>query len=130
MLLKTSAKLAGKHLCWSLLFHKVADWRLCNFLKTDSDTVAFLCHSCFPVNFARFLRMHFSQNTSRQLLLHVQMTTSNQIVKLPFLHIKTIKKVNKLLTYPIFSFFVSNTFLLAISFYYYVYCHFSVVACF
>ena len=28
-----------------------------------------LCHRCFPVNFAKFLRTPFSQNTSRRLLL-------------------------------------------------------------
>ena len=30
-----------------------------------------LCHRCFPVNFEKFLRTLFLQNTSGQLLLHV-----------------------------------------------------------
>ena len=43
------AKFTGKYLCQSLFFNKVADLR-------------------FSMNFAKFFRTHFLQNTSEQLL--------------------------------------------------------------
>ena len=42
-------KIHRKHLCQSTFFNKVADLA-CNFVKK------ILWHSCFPVNFAKFLR--------------------------------------------------------------------------
>ena len=57
------SKLVGKHLCQSLFFSKVACLRPATLLKKR------LRHSCFPVNFAKFLRIPFLQNTSRRLLL-------------------------------------------------------------
>ena len=59
------AKFTGKHLCQSLFFNKVAGLRLATLLKKR------LWHRCFPVNFAKFLRTPFLQNTSRRLLLKV-----------------------------------------------------------
>ena len=47
---------AGRHLCQSLVFNKVAGWRL-QLLKKS------LWHRCFPMNFAKFLRTTFLQNT-------------------------------------------------------------------
>ena len=47
------AKFIGKHLCQSLSFNKVA-----TLLKER------LWHRCFPVNFAKFLRIPFLQKTS------------------------------------------------------------------
>ena len=41
-------KFAGKHLCQGLFFNEVAGLR----------------HKCFPVNFVKFLRTPFLQNTS------------------------------------------------------------------
>ena len=49
--LRNFTKFAGKHQCQSLFFNKVAGVR------------------CFPVNFAKFLRTAFLQNSSGQLLL-------------------------------------------------------------
>ena len=49
------AKLTGKHLCQSLFLNTVQPATL---LKRR------LWHRCFPVNFAKFLRTPFSQNTS------------------------------------------------------------------
>ena len=49
--LKTFAKSAGKHPCWSPLFNKVASVKTCNIIKKK------LQHKCFPVNSAKFLRM-------------------------------------------------------------------------
>ena len=48
-------------------FNKVADLRL-QTGASDSDTGVFCCR-CFPVNFAKFVRSIFLQNTSGQLLL-------------------------------------------------------------
>ena len=48
--LKNCAKFTGKHLCWSLFFHKVAGLRPAILLKKR------LQHRCFPVNFAQFLK--------------------------------------------------------------------------
>ena len=47
------AKLTGNHLCQSLFFNKVAGLRPATLLKKR------LWHSCFPVNFAKFLRTSF-----------------------------------------------------------------------
>ena len=47
--LRNFAKFTGKHLCKNLFFNKVA--------------VNKLWHRCFPVNFAKFLRIPFLQNT-------------------------------------------------------------------
>ena len=61
--LRNSAKFTGKHLCQSLLFSKVAGLRPETLLKKR------LWHRCFPVNFVKFLRTSFLQNTSTRLLL-------------------------------------------------------------
>ena len=58
---KNSSKFTGKHLCQGLFFNEVA-WS-CNFIKKR------LWHRCFPVNFDKFLRTPFLQNTSGWLLL-------------------------------------------------------------
>ena len=56
--LKNFAKFTGKHLCQSLFFNKVAGLRPVTLLKRRP------WHRCFPVNFAKFLRIPFLQNTS------------------------------------------------------------------
>ena len=61
--LRNFAKFTGKHLCQCRFFSKVAGRRPATLLKKR------LWHSCFPVNFAKFLRTPFSQNTSGRLLL-------------------------------------------------------------
>ena len=53
--LKIFAKFTGKHLCQSLFFNKVTGLRL--------------SHWCFAVNFAKFSKIGFLQNTFGQLLL-------------------------------------------------------------
>ena len=58
--LRNFAKFTRKHLCQGLFFNKVAATAL---LKKR------LWHRCFPLNFAKFLRTPFLQNTSRQVLL-------------------------------------------------------------
>ena len=59
------SKFTGKYVCQSLFFNKAAGLRLqpCNFIKKR------LWHRCFPVNFVKFLRTPFLQNTFERLLL-------------------------------------------------------------
>ena len=51
--LRNFAKFAGKYMCQSLFFNKVAVFRVATFFKKR------LWHRCFPVNFVRFLRAPF-----------------------------------------------------------------------
>ena len=53
--LRNFAKFTGKHLCQSLFFNKFAGLRPSTLSKG---------HTCFLVNFAKFLRTPFLQNTS------------------------------------------------------------------
>ena len=61
---KNFAKFTGKHLGQSLLFNKVAGLRSATLLKKR------LWHRCFSVNFVKFLRTPFLQNTLGRLLLN------------------------------------------------------------
>ena len=61
--LKNFTKFTGKHLRQSLFFNKVAALRPATLLKRKS------WHRRFTVNFAKFLRTLFLQNTSGRLLL-------------------------------------------------------------
>ena len=51
--LKISQVITEKHLCRSLIFNKVADWRPATLLKRRFR------HSCSPVTFVNFLRTRF-----------------------------------------------------------------------
>ena len=61
--LRKFTKFTGKHLRKSPFFNKVAGLRPATLSKNKP------WHRCFPVNFAKFLRTHFLQNTSGWLLL-------------------------------------------------------------
>ena len=61
--LRNFTKFTGKHLCQSIFFKKVADLRPATLLKKR------LWRRCFPVNFLKFLKTPFLQNTSERLLL-------------------------------------------------------------
>ena len=63
--LRNFTKFTGKQLCQSLFFNKVAGLRPATLLKKR------LWHSCFPVNFVKFLRTPFLQNTSGRLLPYI-----------------------------------------------------------
>ena len=63
--LRNFAKFTGKHLCQTLFFNKVVGFRPATLLKKR------LWHRGFLVNFAKFLRTLFSQNTSRRLLRYL-----------------------------------------------------------
>ena len=58
--LKNFTRFTGKHLCQSLFFNKTGSATL---LKKR------IWHRCFPVNFIKFLRIPFLQNTSGRVLL-------------------------------------------------------------
>ena len=66
--LRNFTKFTGEHLCVSLFFNKIADLRPATLLKKK------LSHTCFLVNFAKFLRTSFLQNTSGRLLLWCSMS--------------------------------------------------------
>ena len=59
--LRNLAKSTGKHLWQRLFFNKVAG-QFWNLIRS-------LCHRCFPVNFAKFLRTNFFTEYLRWLLL-------------------------------------------------------------
>ena len=69
--LKNFVKSTGKHLCHSPFFNKVAGLEPATLLKKR------LWYKCFPVNFAKFLRTPFLQNTYGQLLLIFYFFLSN-----------------------------------------------------
>ena len=64
--LRNFAKFKGKHLSQSFFFNKVARFRPATLL------IKRLWDRCFPMNFAKFPRTSFLQNTSGRLLLFVE----------------------------------------------------------
>ena len=60
--LRNFTEFTAKHLCQSLFFNKVAGRMSATLLKKR------LWHRCFPVNFVKFLRTPFLQNTFGRLL--------------------------------------------------------------
>ena len=62
-ILRNFAKFTGKHPCQSLFSNKVAGLGLTTLLKKS------LWQGCFPVNFAKFLRMPFFTVHLRWLLM-------------------------------------------------------------
>ena len=56
--LKNFAKFTGNHWCQSFFFNEVAGLRPATLIKKR------LCHRCFPVNFAKFLRTAIFIETS------------------------------------------------------------------
>ena len=63
--LRNFKKFTGKYLCQSLFFNKAAGLRP----QAVHVNKKRLWHRCFSVNFAKFLRTPFLQNTSERLLL-------------------------------------------------------------
>ena len=68
------AKFTGQHLCQNLFFNKVVGLRPANLLKKR------LWHSCFPVNFAEFLRTPFLTEHHRWLLLNAKVFTCKILI--------------------------------------------------
>ena len=96
--LKNFAKLTGKHLCQSLFFNKV----LIVFLLKKR-----LSHRCFPVNFVKFLKTPFLQNTTGRLLLKGDRWNCRCLFSTR--HINFFKKINK----KLWTFFLNLYILLA-----------------
>ena len=69
--LRNFTKFTGKHLYQSPFLNKVASLRPATLLKKG------LWHRCFPMNFAKFLRTPFSQNTFGRLLLEIYQSFDN-----------------------------------------------------
>ena len=63
--LGSSTKFTGKHLCQRPFLKRDSGFRPATLLKKR------LWYRCFPLNFVKFLRTPFLQNTSERLLLHV-----------------------------------------------------------
>ena len=82
-------KSTEKNLCHNLFLNKVAGLRTATSLKKR------LWHRCFPVNFVKFLRTHFLQNTSGRLLLQLEKWSSQRKT----FHIRKLKKKNTFLVY-------------------------------
>ena len=61
--LRKFTKFTGEHLCQSLFFNKAAGLRPATLFKKR------LWHKCFSVNFVKFLRTSFLENTSGRLFL-------------------------------------------------------------
>ena len=61
--LRNFAKFTRKHICQAPFFKTCCRHKTCNFIKKR------LRHTCFPLNFAKFIRTPFSQNTSGRLFL-------------------------------------------------------------
>ena len=70
---KNFANFTRKHLCLNLFLIKLQTWRPVTLFKRDSNKSVLL--RCFPVNFAKFPRTPFLQNTSGWLLLLCSRTT-------------------------------------------------------
>ena len=71
-ILRNFAKFAGKYLCQGLF---MPGPKACNFIKKR------LWHRCFPVNFVKFLKTPFLQNTSGWLLLFTVNEVSDYYAK-------------------------------------------------
>ena len=88
-----------KHLCQSLFFNKVTG------LRSATSSKKRLWHRCFSVNFAKFLRAPFVQNTSgdyfsgRLLLklqrLYILFNSERLLLKLQTLYLELIKRRSK-----------------------------------
>ena len=63
--LRRFTKFIGKHPCQSLFFNKIAGLRIAILRKKR------LWQSCFPVNFANFLKTLFFKEPLRGLLLYL-----------------------------------------------------------
>ena len=72
--LRNFAKFTGKDLCQSPFYNKVAGFRPVTLLEKR------LSHRHFRVNFEKFLRTPFIQNTSRRLLLKFEKVLNTSLL--------------------------------------------------
>ena len=74
VVLRNIGKFTGKHMRQSLFFNKISGLKFATLLKKR------LWHRCLPVNFAKFLRTPFLQNTCGRMLLSVDVTLITKII--------------------------------------------------
>ena len=100
VLLKNFTKFTVKQLRWSLFLSKVSGLRPATLLKK------MLQERCFPVNFVKFLRTPFLQNTSQWLLLFVIHLTVSFCKKVLYIYsnLLLLEKSTKTHDFAIFSF--------------------------
>ena len=67
--LRNFARFTGKHLRYSVFFNKVAGLKVAG-LRPVTLLKKRLWHRCFSVNFAKFLRTSFLQNTCATISKH------------------------------------------------------------
>ena len=70
-----SAKLTGKHLCWSLSFIKLRAGDLQLYQKRE----------CFPVQFSKLLRTRVFKNTCKRLFLKAPILDSSKYLRYIYL---------------------------------------------
>ena len=88
--LRKFTKFTGKHLCQSLFFNKVAGLKPATLLKKR------LWHRCFSVNFVKFLRTPFLENTSGRPFLTKEPEVAE--VKVFAKYFETTKPIDELLS--------------------------------
>ena len=64
-----------KHMCWNLFFLIKFKLQICSFIENAGQ------RRCFLVNFAKFVRTLFLQNTTRRLLLIIAVSTVNYFLQ-------------------------------------------------
>ena len=77
--LRNFAKFTGKHVCQSIFFNKVSGLRPLETILLRKR----LCHRCFVVNFAKFLRTPVLQKTFWWLLLFLVVILFSQFRNFP-----------------------------------------------
>ena len=79
--LRNFAKFTGKHLCQSLFFNKVAAIQSLFLPGPATLWKKRLCRRCFSMNFAKFLRTPFLQNTSGSITSHNNKTLQKSLIR-------------------------------------------------
>ena len=82
--LRNFTKFTVKHLCQSLFSNKVADLRPATLVKKK------LWHTCFSVNFVKFLRTPFTEHLRWLLFTHTLHTVQLQFVKNHLTHFSPV----------------------------------------
>ena len=98
--LSNFTKFKGKHQCWTLFLNKGSGLRSATLLKKR------LQEKCFSVNFVKFWRTTFLQNTSRRLLPFVIYLTVSFCKEVLYIcsNLLLLEKSRKTHNFAIFSF--------------------------
>ena len=111
LVLRNFAKFAGKHLCQSLIFKKVADLRPVTLLKRRPR------HMRFPMNFTKFLRTSlqniaggcFCWSLGIHAIEYQNINEKNQILFEKYILVKTFSTDNQLQKLPFESNFCESS---------------------